>query len=216
MALCTQADVEKRLQWDITAEPDPVVTMLIADAQATMEAEVGRALESADYVEVFNGGHPALFLNAWPVTTVTSVTEDGTVLTVDDDYVWYASGKVIRVSSGYQRMWNTWKINAIEVDYTGGYLAGTHTAELEHLGSICAEVVARAFRLGAANAAAPAGVLVGGVQSVSVEGQGSVTYATSGGETMTLDGGGLSQFVYLVEDERRQLAAYKRFTMGFA
>ncbi|HKY47513.1 MAG TPA: hypothetical protein VJQ79_05955 [Acidimicrobiia bacterium] len=214
--LCTQADVEKRLQWDITAEPDAVVTALIAAAQATIEAEVGRALESDDYTEVFDGGRPAIFLTHWPVTAITTVEEDGTALTVTTEYVWYANGKVIRVSGGYQRLWKTWKIQAIEVDYTGGYLAGTHDSELAHLGSICAEVVARAFRLGAANAATPAGVTVGGVQSVTVEGQGSITYATAGGETMTLDGGGLSQFVYLVDNEREQLQVYKRFGMGFA
>ena len=71
MALCTQLDVEQKLQWDITAEPDTTVTALIADAQAHIEAEVGRPLESAARTETFDADRVALLLKYWPVTTVT-------------------------------------------------------------------------------------------------------------------------------------------------
>lgn len=212
MTLCTQADVEKKLQWDITAEPDSVVTAHIADAQALIEAEVGRTLESDTRTEVFDGGRVAFFLKWWPVTTLTSVTEDGTVL-ASTDFKWYENGKLIRVFNDYPTYWRTSKPQSIEVDYTGGFLAGTHDSELEHLGSICAEVVARAFRRGAENAALPAGA-AGAVQSVSLSGSDTVTYATGGG-TATL-AGGLSQFLYLVDDERRQLNRYRGLLMGFA
>lgn len=216
--LTTQADVEKRLQWDITAEPDSVVTMLIADAQALVEAEVDRPLESDDWVETFDGGQWSLFLSKWPVTAVDEVTEDGTVLTVTDDYLWYPRGKLIRVSGGYQTYWRASKPQSIVVEYTAGYLAGEsveHDKALEHLGSLTAEVVARAFRKGADNAAISAGA-TGAIQSVSLEGSDSVTYATSDGSSFT--GGGVGQFVYLVEDEIRQLHlnGYQRPRFGFA
>lgn len=217
MALCTQADVEHKLQWDITAEPDATVTELIADAQAHMEAEVGRPLESASYTgETFDGGRVALLLKNWPVTAVDDVTEDGTSLTVDDDYVWKENGRVLRVTTaGYRTFWRSYKPQSITVDYDGGYLAGTHDSELEHLGSICAEVVARAFRLGAKNAAVPITAGAGGVQSVTLDGRGTISYATDSGTSATLEGG-LGQFVFLNEDERRQLERYKRFSFGFA
>lgn len=204
MALCLQIDVERRLQWDITAEPDSTVTALIAAAQALIEAETGRTLESASRSETFDGGRVALFLKHWPVTAVATVTEDGTALTADD-YKFYENGKTIRVSGDYQVMWKTLKKQAIAVAYTGGFLSPDHDSQLEHLGSICAEVVARAFRKGAENAALPAGA-AGAIQSVSLEGSDSVTYATGGGATLS---GGLTQFVFLTEDERRQLNRYK-------
>ena len=212
MALCTQADVEKKLQWDITAEPDAVVSSLIADAQAMMESEVGRTLESANRTETFDGGFPwSIFLTYWPVSAMTTVTEDGTALTPNTDFLWYTRGKLIRISGGYQIKWGTCKPQSIAVAYVGGYLPGTK--EFEHLGSICAEVVARAFRKGADNAAIPSGA--GQIQSVTLEGSDSVTYATA---TDSATGGGLNQFIYLEEDERRQLAlpTFRRPRFGFA
>lgn len=210
--LCTQLDVEKRLQWDITAEPEAAITALIADAQALIESEVGRPVESASRTETFDGGPWSVFLKYWPVSAMTTVTEDATALTVTTDFLWYTTGKLIRVASGYQVAWRAYKPQSIAVAYTGGYLAGSK--EFEHLGSICTEVVARAFRKGADNAAIPAGA-AGPIQSVHLEGSDDVTYATSTG---SVSGGSLTQFVYLEEDERRQLAlpVFRRPRFGFA
>jgi hypothetical protein len=213
LALCTQLDVEQKLQWDITAEPDTTVTALIADAQALMEAEVGRSLESAERVQTFDGGPVAFFLKWFPVTAITEVTEDGEILT-SADYAFKENGRLIRTgTTGYQTYWRTYKPQSITVEYDGGYLTGTHDSELEHLGSLCAEIVARAFRIGADNAAVPAGS-AGAVQSVSLEGSDSVTYATGGGSSTF--GGGLARFVFMEDDERRQLLAYKGLPVGFA
>lgn len=222
--LCTQADVEHRLQWDITAEPDPTITALIADAQATIEAEVGRPLESGPRTETFDGGPITLFLRFTPVTAVETVTEDGTPLT-ETDFMFKANGRLIRTTeAGFQTTWRTRKPQAITVEYTGGYVAASeesssssspssddplHLLALEHLGSICAEMVARAFRKGADSAAIPAGA-AGGLQSVSLAGSDTVTYAT-GGEAEEL-----AQFIYLTDNEKLQLARYKNLPVGFA
>lgn len=213
MALCTQLDVEQKLQWNITAEPDTVVAALIADAQALIEAEVGRALESASRVETFDGGRWSIFLTHWPVTAIATVVEDAVTLTVTTDFKFQTNGKLLRVSGGHQIYWKGSKPQSIVVTYTGGHVSGVTR---EHLGSLCAEVVARAFRKGAANAAVPAGA-VGQISSVSLDGSDSVTYATDSGSSTTT-AGGLNQFVYLEEDERRQLALpkYRRPRFGFA
>jgi hypothetical protein len=217
MALCTQADIEIRLQRDLTGDAPAItgtVAGLIADAQATIEAEVGRTLESAARTESFDGGAVALFLKWWPVTTITSVTEDGTLLVADTDFILKEEDRLIRVTTaGYRRLWKTRKANAIDVVYTGGYLTGTHDAELEHLGSICAEVAARAIRKALDSEALPAGVS-GQVQSVSLTGSDTVTYATAGGSGTFQ--GGLSRFIYLEDGEREQLQRYKRLWLGFA
>jgi hypothetical protein len=216
LALCTQLDVEQKLQWDVTAEPDTTITALIADAQALIESHVGRPLEDGPRSEIFDGNRVALFLKFWPVTAITTVTEDATVLT-SADYKFYANGKLIRTNTtGYQIVWKAYKPQSIEIEYDGGYLAGhddMHDLALEHLGSICAEVVARAFRKGAASAAIPAGS-AGAVQSVSLSGSDTVTYATGSGESFA--GGGLTAFVYLEEHEKAQLGRYRGIPLGFA
>jgi hypothetical protein len=216
MALCTQEDVEHKLQWDIVDDPDATVTALIADAQALIESHVGRTLESAVRSETFGGYRVALFLRSWPVTAITAVSENGEALIEDVDYLFYENGRLIRVSGGLQTYWRSRKPKSIEVEYTGGYLAGHneyHDLALEHLGSLCAEVVARAFRKGAANAAIPAGS-AGAVQSVSLTGSDTVTYATGSGESFA--GGGLTSFVYLEKHEFDQLVRYKSLPLGFA
>lgn len=217
MALCTQDDVENRLQITFDNDPDAVVASLIADAQSLIEAEVGRTLESAARTETLDGGRVTYFLKWWPVTTMTSVTEDTTALTVDTEFMWYESGKLIRVgASGFQRLWTTRKQQSIDVAYTGGYLSGhsdEHDMALEHLGSICAEMVARAFRKGADAASIPAGA-AGQIQSVSLAGSDTVTYAT-GGDAMS-GRGAFAQFIFLEENEQVQLGRYKRTWLGFA
>lgn len=207
MALTTQAEIEKRLQWDITAEPDAVVASLIAAATAHIESEVGRKVESASYNETYDADLNPIMLENWPVTAVASVTENGTAL-ASTSFAFYEDGRLLRVSNGYPVSWRTGKVQSVAVSYTGGFLAGTHVSELAHIGSICTEIVARAFRAGAASAAEPAGVGVGGVTSVTLAGSDSVTYASSDGSTMEL-GGGLTRFVQILEDERRQLAQYR-------
>lgn len=208
MALCNQLNVEQRLQWDITAEPDAVVTSLIAAAQALIEFEAGRPLESDNHTQVFDGGHRILFLANWPVTAVGSVTEDGTALVAGDDFMFYPDGQLLRVSSSHAIRWFTRKLQSIEVSYTGGYLAGTHDSALAHLSSLCTEVVARAFRQGAASAAQPAGVGLGGITAVNLAGSDAVSFSTTSGASIEL-GGGLTRFVFLLPDEKEQIARYR-------
>ena len=215
MALCTQSDVEQRLQWDITAEPEPVVTNLITAAQSIIESVLGRHVEHATgRTETFDGGPVALFLKHWPVTDVTAVTEDGTSLVEGTDFQWKDNGRIIRITSaGHQRYWNTTKPQSIVVTYDGGYQTGVHDSELNTLSSVCTEMVARAFRRGAANAALPAGA-AGGIQSVTLNDAGTVTYATGSGAATVK--GGVEQFLLLTDDELFLLGQFDRFRIGFA
>ena len=216
MTLCTQADVEKRLQWDVTAEPDAVVAGLITAAQALIETEVGRTVESAARTETYDPpARSTLYLAHWPVTAVATVTEDGTGLAADDDYIISQEGDaLIRVSGGYDTYWRTTKRQSIVVEYTGGFLSPDHDRQLEHLGSLCTEVVARAFYRGAKTAAAGANDALAVIQSVSLEGSDSVSYATDSGDDLFSLTGGLMQFVVLLEDERNQLFRYRDALVG--
>lgn len=207
--LATQTDIEHRLQVEFDVDPDPTIADLIAAAQAHMEAYVGRALESAEYTEQYEGNQVAILLDHWPVTDVTAVSVDGSPLTVATEVVWYSWGRLYRIGTdglalGYPRTWDSVKPQPVEVTYVAGYLAGTHDGELKHLSSVCTEIVARAFRQAVDWVAKPAG----GVQAIALEGSDSITYATG-------DGGGghvpaelVGSFLGITPADERELAGY--------
>jgi hypothetical protein len=210
VALCSQEDIEIRLQRDLTADAPTItgtVDALIEAAQLLIEAELRRPVESDDREETLDGGRVTYFLRFWPVTAVTSLTEDGEALTEDEDFLFYPNGKLIRVSGGHQTLWRTRKRQGIHVEYVGGYAP----EELGHLGGLCAEIVARAIRRGQDMETIPPGA-AGAVQSVSATGSDTVSYATGGNATVST----LQRFVFLEEGERDLLEPYKRRWLGFA
>lgn len=170
MALCTQTDVEQRLQIDFTNNADPVCAVLIAAVQGHIEREVGRAVEAAARVETLDWPPGSYLWLKWtPVNSITSVVVDGTTLTAVTDYIFDSvTGRLARVSSGYLTGWSVYKPASVVVTYNGGYA----TVPLD-LRDLCANVAARAFQTGAAYAALPAGS-----DGISQEGIGdySVTY----------------------------------------
>lgn len=184
MALITQGDLEVYLQIDITDEPDAQVTQYIAQAQAAAEAWCQQPLEHATVTEIFEVDQWEQWhvTDRFPITAVTSITEDDTVLTVDDDYKVYEDGRLRRVSGVRDSSWSMLP-NGVTVVYTAGYGDGapsgfiTVPADLV-LGivTICGDL----FRYGAAYAA-----------------QGSIPI-----KSVQLDGS--DTIVYAVETDRRQ------------
>ena len=59
MTLCVQADVEKFLQVDVTAEPEAQVTYLIENAGALIETYLGRIIEEAAIATELHDGDQA-------------------------------------------------------------------------------------------------------------------------------------------------------------
>lgn len=208
--LCTQDDVEQRLQINFTATPDPVCAALIAAAQGHIEREVGRPVEDDNYTELFNGTASAyLFLANTPINSVASVTVDGDLLTVATDYLWKTSGKVSRVANGYLTSWDTYKPGIVSIVYNGGWV--TPPADLV---DVCAWAAARAFKEGAAFAAMPAAGGSGAVQSVTLADSDSVTFSDSvtGGLATLAD----TRPVSLTPEEIAICRSYRRLTFGFA
>lgn len=156
--IATQADVEHRLQLDVTDEPDPVIETLLTAAQGHVEGELGRPLEQAEHVERFDGLHAGwprktLFLKFLPIVSITTVVEGGTSL-AGSDYLLYndspLEGRLIRVSAGNLIEWRTTKPQGIVITYQGGYPAGE---EPEDLVDVVAWMAANAFLVGTAIAA---------------------------------------------------------------
>jgi hypothetical protein len=173
MALCTQAQVEQRLQVDFTNDPEAVITELIAAASGHIERVVGRAVEADDYTETFDAPATAdVWLTNTPVNSVSSVTVDGTALTSSQYSFDPETGRLTRVAGGRPRSWGTHKLQSVVVAYNGGW--GTVPYDIQ---DVCARMVARAFQAGASFAAVPAGAE--GVKQISLAGSDSVTWASA-------------------------------------
>ena len=198
MALCTRADVEAVLGGQDLAAVDARITTLIELVQGHMEGPRGadRPLEAADHTETFDGGLASLWAEHTPINTITSITEDGTVLAADDWTMYPERGKIVRLAGGYPIRWRTTKPRAIVVVYNGGF-----TTVPDDLRKACAEAVARLHQAGVA-AAAVAGEDVEGVRRLRFEGSDEVEY---------LDGSlAAPRWAALTELELATAAAYRR------
>jgi len=168
MALCTQTQVEQRLQINFTDNSDVVCAELIAAAQGHIERVAGRPLEAASFTETFDGMSGTLWLKNTPVNSITSVTVDGTALT-SADWTYTDWGRLARTTNSRERSWSTSKQQSIVVVYNGAY-----TTIPYDLQDICANMAARAFQAGASNAAVPAGSE--GIKSIMIAGSDSITF----------------------------------------
>ena len=194
MALCTQTQLEQRLQINFTDDSDVVAAELIAAAQGHIEAYVGRSLEAASRTETFDAPTTTIWLNVTPVNSITTVTVDGTALTASD-YVFTEYGRLDRTSNSRVVSWGTHKLQSIEVVYDGGYGTGLVPYAIQ---DICAWSAARAFQTGAAYASVPAGAE--GVKQVMLAGSDSVTY---------IDTAAAFAADNLTDQERRTLDFYR-------
>jgi hypothetical protein len=170
MTLCIQADVERFLQIDVSAEPEPQVTYLIENAGAQIESYLDRKIEQANFTDVIDGDLGSMIrLKQWPVTLpLTTVVEDGITLTEDVDYVAHGDGRVYRGTDRHSLGWARGR-KIITVTYEAGYLVVPF-----EIRDVCARMVARAFQAGAAYANAPAGAE--SIKSLSLEGSDSIEY----------------------------------------
>ena len=197
--LCTQADIQNLFQVLFDTDPDPKLAAQIAAASGQIEHELGITVAEGSHTDTLDGAHEQdLWLPAWPVSDVDSVTEDGTALTVDVDYIWYPSGRIHRLG----RTWSA-EPKSIVVSYTAGY-----TATPQQLVTICARVAWRAFSAAAAQAAAggPTGVKQETIDSYSVTYTDQALDAASGLELTAVDKHDLKEFRRKVRGRPRSVS----------
>lgn len=111
---------------------DDALETKIDEASAAIESYLARPLAREPVSEVFRLPCAVLWLmlDRWPVTTLTSVTEDTTALTVSTEYeADLGAGRVRRLCSGYSTWWAPQP--STTVVYTAGYVlpgdTGTRT-----------------------------------------------------------------------------------------
>lgn len=166
--LCSQADLEVLRQIDVTAEPDPVVTALIRHAEGILEGLTGRRfdpvvdLELAIEDSLYEDG--IIYLPHYPILDVVVTDPEGTDLD-PERYHFTPGGQlyVLGVGTGvYTWDWQfhvsrglPWLPGTV-ITYSGGV---DDPAEApQDLRTLCAQITASLFDIGAANAAGGPGV----------------------------------------------------------
>ena len=103
MAFCTAADVETFALIDFHSDLESHLTNeLIPLVEDAIREYVGYDVDYNTHTELFSGNQTReLFLEQAPVLSVTSVTEDDTVLEYgnDKDFLWYENGRIRRIGS---------------------------------------------------------------------------------------------------------------------
>lgn len=92
-------EIRDALGWSVTEEPGVTVTL-------------------------DGSGDDTLLLPTLHLTAVASVSENGTALAADDDYLVYAEGHLRRVSGGFPVDW-TDRLQGVTVTFTHGYPDGS-------------------------------------------------------------------------------------------
>lgn len=121
------------------ADDDKLVETLIQQAHARLQGYLGRGLDAYSRTEEYNGGKAGIFLRHWPVSSVTSVTDQqGTVATGDDEvletteYRLEGETGILWRTTHYanKRLWEPGQ-QRFKVVYTGGMEASTEWDDFE-------------------------------------------------------------------------------------
>ena len=165
VALTTLATLKTEL--GITGSThDTRLTALISQVSAAIETFCGRRFERRAVTDIFVPSPRTIYLTAWPVVSVTSVTSGGTVLTTDDYVIDLDEGVIgqpvygVGFGSPYgYRLW--W--DQVTVVYTGGYiLPGGVGANLPgDLERACLDLAARYYHGGGRDPALRSEVIPG-------------------------------------------------------
>ena len=207
MALCTQQDVELFNSVDFSSEPDTAVTLWREAASRAIEGYCDRPMEQADndITELFTGlGFHTIRVARYPNVTVTSITENGTVLTAADYHLDEDTGIIRRLTSGGRpKGWShNGEIHNIEVVYNGGYDIDTPGEEPpENLRMACAQIVGEIFRQ------SQRWVQSRGADQVTITGIGSLNFRTGGANDQ-------GYTVSIPADVKLLLSPFKRYGVG--
>jgi|TARA_B100001094_G_C17990451_1_gene699930 hypothetical protein len=121
MALCSYSDVEAIVGIDFSSTVQTSITNnFIAYSDRVIKTYIGYDIEQSNQTEVLFGNNMReLSLKHLPVNSITSVTEDGNVLTEgnDNEYVFHENGRLERVLG----RWSGSKPRNITIVYNAGY-----------------------------------------------------------------------------------------------
>lgn len=151
-ALTTLATAKSHLAMPAATGPDDArVELFINAATGRIEAFTDRRLKSRALVELFDGGRQNMLVpRQWPITAVgelridaSHVFTDPSTLVAATEYAVSAAGDAVVLVNGmaFPRGFSN-----VQLSFTGGYLTGTHDADLANLELACLWLVEWLFR----------------------------------------------------------------------
>lgn len=213
MALATQLQLERFMQVAFGVDPEPVVTLLLENASGVVESHIDRRLELTTYTNEIYDAPPGqtLRLKQRPINqtigpVVVAVTEEGTALTIADDFIVYErAGMLKRVNGSTQpRHWLHNQLQGISVTYQAGYVFTTDPV-IEPEPLVARDVVLRIAQRVCIAAFDWANLPAGseGIKSISLKGSDSVTFIDSLSSIV-------NQGIQLTEADKFTLSRLKR------
>lgn len=133
--LCTITDIKTRLGLAASTEFDTLMTAIVAGVSAMADRYCNRVLlaPTADVTEYYAGGCDLLWVNYYPIMSVTSIKESygdydfagADALVADSDYRLLKGGRTGII----KRLYTDWPDidDAVQIVYRGGYLAAGET-----------------------------------------------------------------------------------------
>lgn len=107
------------------------ITYLITAVSRRLDRGVGPIVRRTLTAETYDGEGSFIQLKSWPVTSVTTVTEDAVTLTSDDYYIDTEKGLLYRIQGDYDYVWKCGRDN-IEATYIAGRYASTATVDEDY------------------------------------------------------------------------------------
>lgn len=110
------------------------IEFLVTAVSRRLDRGVGPIVTRTLTSETYDGVGTFIQLQSWPVSSVTTVVEDGTTLTTDDWYIDKEKGLLYRQSNGLDWTWSHSTSNrrdTVAVTYVAGRYA--NTAAVDHL-----------------------------------------------------------------------------------
>ena len=107
------------------------IAALITAVSRRLDRGVGPIVRRTLTAETYDGEGTFIQLAHWPVTSVTSVVEDGTTLTSDDYYIDTEKGLLYRIQGEFDWRWEIGRDN-VEVTYIAGRYASTATVDEDY------------------------------------------------------------------------------------
>lgn len=113
-----------------------VLEQLVNSVCEFFKVATGRTFPTTTYTNLYldGNGWPDFWLPNWPVTTLTSLYENDTLLVKDTDfYIYEDTGKLTRIASMWPTELGLWTIKpkGIKVTYIAGYSAASMPKDLK-------------------------------------------------------------------------------------
>lgn len=130
--ILTLAEAQSCLRQGSSTANDTTIALLVTAVSRRIDRAIGPVVTRTLTAETYDGVGTFIQLLSWPVSSVTTVVEDGTTLTTDDWYIDKEKGLLYRQNNGLDWSWAHTVSNhrdTVAVTYVAGRYADTASVD---------------------------------------------------------------------------------------